>query len=1105
MAQKEVNGRIILSGQIKQSFNNVVSRVEAFASTVNQVSDKLTKLGEESVETYKDYQTNMLAAYSIFRENLGVNEATRAMDTLEKKAQEWASSTIFHTDDVSRAIYNASQAGWDLNDQLEGIPRAMLLAQAGELDLQEGLSYLARALNATKTEFSQSGKFVDQWVKASTLANLSIQDLGESMSAMGLTATFAGDNAILLAMLDVLAETGTVGSQAGTQLRAAMLRIVAPTKKASEAFESMGADAEELEELLEDEALMNAGQRLEELGFSAYDQKGNLKDFLTILTDMDAAMAGLSEQERNALLKDIFPTRTFATAKALLDAIATGTLPELVASIEDSEGASQRRSDTMMSGLMGDLELLSSKWEELERKFGSVLSDQVSSVAGGIGSIIDKLNEMPEEALSALVGGLGTISGLGIGAGFGAGVLRFFGALGGWGTTILLTAAGVGALVGYLQELDDQNWNSHFGNVKLDVDALMETVNGMKTPFTETKTAISEWEQAVSAAQQSYESLTSSLSAETLQAALSGKTLTDAETATLKGYGQSIGQAVLDGVSSAKQRDLSFLYAIFGDQSSQAETDAFVMGSDVVDAFYSDLYADAYNIGQKLREQMTAALTDKTLDEQEREAIQATIDRMNEIQRQITNRADQESYYSELYKAQHVSWDSIEDYTNQTAQAYKTANQGTEELYAREYGILMAAFDDAIKNGKTFEWNGRTRQATEKDRKAALAELEREKAAALQGNTDTYGGFMETAMRAVMETGWGDALNVIDFVRGQAKERDQNGVLTFADVDWASLLGAGFGDKEANSLYDLSKNAGRLKQKFEPFRDFPAVGEMLDYLDYAFELGEKLSGAGMAWDTFQSSGGTYDPLGLFSTEEQRAAYQRYFELPGEIEKAQSRLTGLREELAHAAEKRDQYAKNGNTANYGVWDAQFNTIRDAIPEAQAQLAMLQAEFDAFNGELPILLPDGKTKAQEFSADVQANLSTATMDIILNPTGGGGLDGYAEGGRATEASIFGEDGAEWAIPEEHSLRTASLLNQARQASGFTWGELDAMSGGSRKKNSAESVEIHITYAPNVNAQDARGVDAALKADKERMGALIRQVMEEEKMKDRAAVFA
>ncbi len=38
-----------------------------------------------------------------------------------------------------------------------------------------------------------------------------------------------------------------------------------------------------------------------------------------------------------------------------------------------------------------------------------------------------------------------------------------------------------------------------------------------------------------------------------------------------------------------------------------------------------------------------------------------------------------------------------------------------------------------------------------------------------------------------------------------------------------------------------------------------------------------------------------------------------------------------------------------------------------------------------------------------------------------------------------SIFGEAGPEWAIPEEHSARTAALIDAVRRASGFSRADL------------------------------------------------------------------
>lgn len=105
--------------------------------------------------------------------------------------------------------------------------------------------------------------------------------------------------------------------------------------------------------------------------------------------------------------------------------------------------------------------------------------------------------------------------------------------------------------------------------------------------------------------------------------------------------------------------------------------------------------------------------------------------------------------------------------------------------------------------------------------------------------------------------------------------------------------------------------------------------------------------------------------------------------------------------------------------------------------------------------------------KINATVQTSTQTAGSSGIGSLIGKlrGMIPMYAEGGRATQPSIFGEDGAEWAIPEEHSARTASLLAQAAEASGFA------------PKNS-----VTVLYQPVVNAQDARGVSEVLRRDRD-----------------------
>ena len=156
------------------------------------------------------------------------------------------------------------------------------------------------------------------------------------------------------------------------------------------------------------------------------------------------------------------------------------------------------------------------------------------------------------------------------------------------------------------------------------------------------------------------------------------------------------------------------------------------------------------------------------------------------------------------------------------------------------------------------------------------------------------------------------------------------------------------------------------------------------------------------------------------------------------------------------------------------------------------------------EPEVELPDGRADMAAYISAAQgyANGNSVYVNVATRSLGGGtstklpGLSLFAEGGRATVPSIFGDAGAEWAIPEAHTRRTAELLNAARAASGFSWGEIMAASGGFGR-----SVSREIIYRPTIYANDVRGVERALKEDKLRL----KRMLDDMELKDSVSVYA
>ena len=168
----------------------------------------------------------------------------------------------------------------------------------------------------------------------------------------------------------------------------------------------------------------------------------------------------------------------------------------------------------------------------------------------------------------------------------------------------------------------------------------------------------------------------------------------------------------------------------------------------------------------------------------------------------------------------------------------------------------------------------------------------------------------------------------------------------------------------------------------------------------------------------------------------------------------------------------------------------------INEAQSSGELTaEIEYENDEGSFRTAISEARRKAALNPIRVQVysagNINRISADAM-----------YAEGGRATEASVFGEDGAEWAIPEEHSARTADLLNAARAASGFTWSDLIGRYGG--LNGDAGHAPVTVNYAPVINAADAAGVDAALIRDKERLMKALRGLLDDMSLTGRAAAY-
>lgn len=701
----ELRTNVIIGGRTDSSFDTLAARIASIASAIDALGGSWARqFGSESLDVFKDYETYMLEAKGAMSGQYeSASMLEQAYDGLQKKAQEWASTSIFHTNDVAKAISEAAHAGWEYDEMLQGIPNAMLLAQAGNLNLSTGLDYLIKTLNGTGTAFEDSGQLVDQWVMAANSSATTVGELGDAMTKMGATARFGDSNAELLALLGTLANAGAVGTEAGTLLRNTMLRLLAPTDKAGAAMKILGASAEEIDAVLADKTITKAAKELDEMGFSAYTAEGELKPIIQTFQELDECLKGLTEERQNELLSAIFPTRTITGARAILSSI--GEIGDLYEKILGSNGYAERVAKTQTSGLMGAQELFLSKWEEFKRKVGEELSDPMEKLYEYGGGLIDKLNSLDPVAMSTLTGAFEGLAAAGPFLGTAATVMFAVRRLGVAGTGVMLAATGVGALVGYLSKINEMELEGTFGDMSANLTDIGTALDTVSQNLANDMASFTSYGNAAKAAAQAYQEAGTTLTENLWTKMVTGTKVEEGtpEYNELMTSAETMIGALNDGITKATETKIKLTDYLFDtnvfDEANKESDPVYASLMSLLTVGYDGAIAKAKSKSKELREAMISAFSDGKLEEAELTNIQRIMDEMNELMASV-NDFNIEKYYA-LNKSQRVSLDSVEQFTKEVAESREKSAAALTDNYDYLKAYTQAMYDWAVANDQT--------------------------------------------------------------------------------------------------------------------------------------------------------------------------------------------------------------------------------------------------------------------------------------------------------------------------------------------------------------------------------------------------------------------
>jgi TP901 family phage tail tape measure protein len=367
----------------------------------------LVALGKASIETTSQFDTSMsqiAATLGITSEDIAnnVNGAGDTFDSLRAKALEMGSATNFTAQQAADGLNILAMSGYDAETSISMIEDVLHLAAAGSMDLSTAAGFVSGSMKGFADNTKSAQYYADLMAKGATLANTNVSQLGDALSGAAAVASSYGQSAdsVTISLLR-LAEQGVVGSAASTELAAAMKNLYAPTNQAADA--------------------------LKEVGVSAFDEKGNFRDFNTVVNELygslntlgDDGLPKYTDAQKTAIAQTIFGIQGFNAYNQMV-VTSTEKQEEWAAALADSTGEASKQYATMTDNLQGDLDILGSAFDGLKIAIGDELmptmrefvqfgSDGLARLTeafnvGGIEGAFSELGTILSEALVKLTG-----------------------------------------------------------------------------------------------------------------------------------------------------------------------------------------------------------------------------------------------------------------------------------------------------------------------------------------------------------------------------------------------------------------------------------------------------------------------------------------------------------------------------------------------------------------------------------------------------------------------------------------------------------------------------------------------------------------------------
>lgn len=286
----------------------------------------------------------------------GAKRGSNDFNMLQGNAEGLGATTAFSASQVAEGQGFLAMAGFKPQQIVKSMSGVVNMALASGLDMGQTADIGSDIMTAFGLKAENMGHIGDVLTKTFTSSNTSLSMVGDTMKYIAPVAKNLGiDMETAAAMTGLLGNAGIKGTQAGTGLRAMMLKLAAPVKKGRKA--------------------------LKLLGMTTLDAQGNMKPFTEILAEIAEKTKKMGSGVKAGIIKDLVGTEASTALTVLLEQSTAEQIRSYAKQVRDSQGIAKEVADEMADNLSGDWTKFNSVVEAISNTFTKSLNP---SLRGGV-------------------------------------------------------------------------------------------------------------------------------------------------------------------------------------------------------------------------------------------------------------------------------------------------------------------------------------------------------------------------------------------------------------------------------------------------------------------------------------------------------------------------------------------------------------------------------------------------------------------------------------------------------------------------------------------------------------------------------------------------